>query len=69
MGLRRQDSQPLRIMQYVAPAGLLMSGLVFPLPVGVLLYFLANNVWTLGQQHVLNARLDREESAQPRRKS
>jgi YidC/Oxa1 family membrane protein insertase len=69
MSLRRQESQALRFVQYVAPAGLLVSGLVFPLPIGVVVYFLANNVWTLGQQHVLSGKLDREESAQPRRKS
>ncbi|HEX6359829.1 membrane protein insertase YidC [Actinophytocola sp.] len=69
MSLRRQESQALRFMQYVAPAGLLVSGLVFPLPIGVLVYFLANNVWTLGQQHILNSKLDREESGQPRRKT
>jgi len=69
MSLRRQESQALRFLQYVAPAGLLVSGLVFPLPIGVVVYFLANNVWTLGQQHVLSGKLDREESAQPRRKS
>jgi YidC/Oxa1 family membrane protein insertase len=69
MGMRRQDDPNPRmvvvtkLMMYLAPAGMLVSGLFFPVPIGVLLYFLANNVWTFGQQHVLTGRVDREEEA------
>ncbi|TDV50887.1 membrane protein insertase YidC [Actinophytocola oryzae] len=52
-----------RLMMYLAPGGMLVSGFFFPVPIGVLLYFLANNLWTFGQQHVLTARIDREEAA------
>lgn len=52
-----------RVMPYVAPVGMLVSGSFFPVPIGVLLYFLANNVWTFGQQHVLTKIVDREEEA------
>jgi YidC/Oxa1 family membrane protein insertase len=44
---------------------MLVSGLFFPVPIGVLLYFLANNIWTFGQQHVLTGVVDREEAARP----
>ncbi len=52
-----------RAMMYLAPAGVLVSGSFFPVPIGVLLYFLANNVWTFSQQHVLAKVVDREEAA------
>jgi YidC/Oxa1 family membrane protein insertase len=52
-----------RAMTYLAPVGLLVSGSFFPMPIGVLLYFLANNLWTFGQQHVLTRVLDREDRA------
>lgn len=69
MNLRRQDNPQTatitKWMMYLAPAGMLGSGLFFPVPIGVLLYFLANNVWTFGQQHFLTGRVDREEAAQP----
>lgn len=70
VSLRRQtDMNPQmagisKAMMYLAPIGMLGSGLFFPVPIGVLLYFLANNVWTFGQQHFLTAKVDREEAAQ-----
>ena len=41
-----------RLMLYLVPAGVLISGLFFPL--GVLLYWLTSNVWTLAQQLYVN---------------
>ena len=70
--LRRQTSTNSQIataskaMMYLAPVGMLVSGAFFPMPIGVLLYFLANNVWTFGQQHVLTGVVDREEAQEPR---
>jgi YidC/Oxa1 family membrane protein insertase len=49
-----------RAFMYLAPLGLLVSGLFFPVPLAVVVYFLANNVWTLGQQHVLTGVVERE---------
>jgi YidC/Oxa1 family membrane protein insertase len=49
-----------KTMMYVAPVGVLFSGGFLPIPIAVLLYFLATNVWTLGQQHFLTKRIDRE---------
>jgi YidC/Oxa1 family membrane protein insertase len=68
-GLRRQPAANPRMaavtraMMYLAPVGVLVSGWFFPVPIGVLLYFLANNVWTFGQQHVLTGVVDREDEA------
>jgi YidC/Oxa1 family membrane protein insertase len=68
MSLRRQDTAAdnprlataSTAMMYLAPAGLLVSGWLFPMPIGVLLYFLASNIWTFGQQHMLTKVLDRQ---------
>jgi YidC/Oxa1 family membrane protein insertase len=74
MGMRRQDDQNPRlagiskVVTYLAPVGMLLSGFLFPVPIGVQLYFLANNVWTFGQQHFLTIRVDREQArATPRK--
>ncbi len=39
-----------KLMLYVIPIGVLASGLLFNFPLGVLLYWFTNNLWTLGQQ-------------------
>jgi YidC/Oxa1 family membrane protein insertase len=49
-----------RLMMYLAPLGVLVSGAFFPVPIAVLLYFLASNAWTLAQQHVLTGVVERE---------
>ncbi|WP_424185796.1 membrane protein insertase YidC [Actinokineospora sp. G85] len=41
------------VLTWVAPLGVLAAGLLFPVPIGVLVYYLTSNVWTLAQQHVL----------------
>jgi YidC/Oxa1 family membrane protein insertase len=38
-----------KFLLYVMPASLFVSGFFFP--IGVLLYWMTNNLWTLGQQH------------------
>jgi YidC/Oxa1 family membrane protein insertase len=43
---------------WVFPLGALVFGGL--LPVGLLVYWVSNNVWTLVQQHLVTARLDRE---------
>lgn len=68
-GLNRQSAANPQMaavskaMMYLAPVGMLVSGWFFPVPIGVLLYFLANNVWTFGQQHALTRVVDREDEA------
>jgi YidC/Oxa1 family membrane protein insertase len=50
-----------KLMLYVFPIGVVV-GAPF-LPLAVLLYWVANNLWTLGQQHVVYRKIDAEESA------
>ncbi|NMO02588.1 membrane protein insertase YidC [Gordonia sp. TBRC 11910] len=49
------------LSQYVFPLGILVTGPFFP--VAILLYWVSNNVWTYGQQHIVFGRIEREESA------
>lgn len=44
----RQQAMIQKMMLYGIPASLLVSGFIFP--VGVLCYWLTNNIWTMGQQ-------------------
>jgi YidC/Oxa1 family membrane protein insertase len=50
-----------RLMLYVFPIGVVV-GAPF-LPLAVLLYWVSNNLWTLGQQYVVYRKIDAEESA------
>ncbi|CAA9217748.1 MAG: Inner membrane protein translocase and chaperone YidC, short form OxaI-like [uncultured Blastococcus sp.] len=43
-----QAAMVQKVLLYVMPAGLFVSGFLFP--IGVLLYWFTNNLWTLGQQ-------------------
>jgi YidC/Oxa1 family membrane protein insertase len=43
---------------WIFPAGALVSGPL--LPVAILIYWVANNAWTLVQQHIVYRKLDRE---------
>ncbi|MFC9895641.1 membrane protein insertase YidC [Nocardia sp. NPDC127579] len=51
------------LLLWVFPAGVLVGGAV--LPVAILLYWVANNAWTLAQQHLVYRRLDAESAAAP----
>jgi YidC/Oxa1 family membrane protein insertase len=48
-----------KLTLYIFPLGVLAGGFFFP--VAILLYWLSNNAWTLGQQHVVYKRIDSEE--------
>ncbi|MFC5996119.1 membrane protein insertase YidC [Pseudonocardia hispaniensis] len=50
-----------KLMLYIFPVGVVV-GAPF-LPLAVLLYWVANNLWTLGQQYVVYRKIDAEESA------
>lgn len=54
-----QTAMMNKLTMYVFPAGLLVIGAF--LPIGLLIYFLSNNVWTLGQQRLIYTRIDKEE--------
>ena len=44
---------------YVFPLGILVTGPFFP--VAILLYWMSNNIWTYGQQHIVFGRIEKEE--------
>ncbi|WP_109527296.1 MULTISPECIES: membrane protein insertase YidC [Nocardia] len=46
------------VMLWVFPAAAVLGGAV--LPIAILLYWVSNNAWTLGQQHIVYRRLDTE---------
>jgi YidC/Oxa1 family membrane protein insertase len=48
-----------KITLYVFPLGVLVFGAFFP--IGLLVYWLSNNGWTLGQQRLIYKKIDREE--------
>jgi YidC/Oxa1 family membrane protein insertase len=50
-----------KLTLYIFPLGVLIFGLFFP--IGLLLYWLANNTWTLGQQQLVYRKIDAEEEA------
>ncbi|GAA0513123.1 membrane protein insertase YidC [Saccharopolyspora subtropica] len=60
-----QSAMMAKFMMYIAPIGAIISG--WFLPIAVLLYWLANNVWTLGQQHFLTKKIDREQERERQR--
>jgi YidC/Oxa1 family membrane protein insertase len=49
----------MRWMPWLAPAGVIVAGLMFPLSIGVLLYWLTSNVWTLAQFRLGTAWVER----------
>lgn len=48
-----------KLALYVFPLGILVSGAFFP--VAILLYWVSNNLWTYGQQHLVFGRIEKEE--------
>jgi YidC/Oxa1 family membrane protein insertase len=57
-----QTAMMNKLTLYIFPLGVLVFGGGFP--VGLLLYWLSNNAWTLAQQHFVFKRMDREEEAE-----
>ncbi|MFN2494896.1 MAG: membrane protein insertase YidC [Pseudonocardiaceae bacterium] len=49
-----------KVMLYLFPLGVVAGGPFFPL--AILIYWLSNNLWTLGQQHVIYKKIDAEEA-------
>lgn len=54
-----QMATVMRLMPALAPLGVIVGGLFFPVPIGLLLYFLATNLWTYGQTHLLHRWVER----------
>ncbi|WP_183647456.1 membrane protein insertase YidC [Prauserella isguenensis] len=55
----QQTAMMNNLTLYIFPFGVLIFGAFFP--IGLLIYWLANNGWTLGQQRFVYGRIDREE--------
>ena len=49
-----------KLTLYIFPLGVLVGGFFFP--IAIIIYWLANNAWTLGQQWVVYRKIDREEA-------
>lgn len=61
--LEGQQAMIQKFMLYVIPFGLLFTGTIFPFPLGVLIYWVSNNVWTMGQQYYIFKRIARRDAA------
>jgi YidC/Oxa1 family membrane protein insertase len=46
---------------YVFPFGVVVGGIFLPL--AIIFYWFANNIWTFGQQHYVFGRIEKEEEA------
>lgn len=55
----QQTAMMNKLTLYIFPFGVLIFGAFFP--IGLLIYWLANNGWTLGQQRFVYGRIDSEE--------
>ena len=54
-----QTAMMNRLMLYVFPLGVVVGGPFLPL--AIILYWVSNNIWTYGQQHVVFGRIERRE--------
>jgi YidC/Oxa1 family membrane protein insertase len=59
-----QTAMMNRLALYIFPLGILVTGPFLPL--AILLYWLANNIWTYGQQHYVFGKIEKEEEAKKR---
>jgi YidC/Oxa1 family membrane protein insertase len=57
-----QAAMMQKLSLYIFPLGVLIFGLW--LPVGLLIYWFSNNLWTLGQQHFVYRRIDQEKAVE-----
>ncbi|WP_199428825.1 membrane protein insertase YidC [Qaidamihabitans albus] len=57
----QQTAMMNKLTLWIFPAGVLIFGAFFP--IGLLLYWLANNGWTLMQQRLVYTKIDKEEEA------
>ncbi|MUL67008.1 membrane protein insertase YidC [Mycobacterium sp. CBMA 234] len=54
-----------KLALYVFPLGVVVSGPF--LPIAILMYWVANNIWTYGQQHVVFNRIEQRETEEKER--
>ena len=63
-----QTAMMNKLALYVFPLGVVVGGPFLPL--AIILYWVANNIWTFGQQHYVFGKIEKEEEAKkPRRRS
>jgi YidC/Oxa1 family membrane protein insertase len=55
----------MKLTPWIFPLGAILGGLFFQFPIAILVYWLANNGWTLAQQHLIGKKLDREAERAP----
>ncbi|TDP32524.1 membrane protein insertase YidC [Nocardia ignorata] len=55
-----------KLSLWVFPLGVMVGGPF--LMIGILLYWVANNIWTYGQQHLVFGRMEKEEEAKKQKK-
>jgi YidC/Oxa1 family membrane protein insertase len=56
-----QTAMMNKLALYVFPLGVVVGGPFLPL--AIIIYWLANNVWTFGQQHYVFGKIEKEEEA------
>ena len=56
-----QTAMMNKLALYVFPLGVVVGGPFLPL--AVIMYWLANNIWTFGQQHYVFGKIEKEEEA------
>jgi YidC/Oxa1 family membrane protein insertase len=59
-----QTAMMNKLALYVFPLGVVVGGPFLPL--AIIFYWFANNIWTFGQQHVVFGMIEREEEAKKR---
>ena len=57
-----QTAMMNKLALYVFPLGVVVGGPF--LPIAILLYWVSNNIWTYGQQHVVFGRIEKREAEQ-----
>ncbi|MCI4674015.1 membrane protein insertase YidC [Candidatus Mycolicibacterium alkanivorans] len=56
-----QTAMMNKLALYVFPLGVVVGGPF--LPIAIIIYWVSNNIWTFGQQHVVFTRIEKEEEA------
>ena len=56
-----QTAMMNKLALYVFPLGVVVGGPFLPL--AIIMYWLANNIWTFGQQHYVFGKIEKEEEA------
>jgi YidC/Oxa1 family membrane protein insertase len=56
-----QTAMMNKLALYVFPLGVIIGGPF--LPIAIIIYWVANNIWTFGQQHLVFGKIEKEEEA------